>query len=107
MRKRVSIVSGLFFLLFINIFTGTLAAEEVSDKANRKITNEAFRVGEKLTFAIRWGLITAGYATMEVRGITDGGNGRVYEIVSEAKTSSFFDVFYTVRDTVKSYIDAD
>jgi Protein of unknown function (DUF3108) len=95
------------FLIIMSILPVNLRADDSTAKEDRKVVNNAFKIGEKLTFAVKWGLVTAGYATMEVKGVVDGGNNKVYEIVSESRTSSFFDVFYTVRDTVKSYVDMD
>jgi hypothetical protein len=107
MKRKTILRAGLLFLFFVTVSASTLKAENTNGKADRKVANKAFKVGEKLTFAIKWGPVTAGYATMEVRSIKDGGNNKVYEIISESKTSSFFDTFYTVRDTVQSYLDVD
>ena len=61
-------------------------------------------VGEKLVFAIKWGLLTCGYATMEVAGITEVDSIPAYRIVSTARSAPFFDNFYKVRDNVESII---
>ncbi|MFH1784206.1 MAG: DUF3108 domain-containing protein [bacterium] len=90
-------------LVYFCLSKGAFAEEEKS----RKVLNRAFEVGEKQTFAIKWGVVTAGYATLEVRGLVEIDGHETYEIVSEANSSSFFDVFYKVRDTVRSYIDKD
>lgn len=104
-KNLVIVILGLFFCF--NTGGAILIAEDSWPKSSRKVQNNAFRVGEKLTFALKWGPITAGYATLEVRSLQDLGHHRVYELVSEAKSSSFFDVFYKVRDTVKSYLDTE
>lgn len=97
----------LYFICIINILESSQQQKKSSSKLDRKIQNNAFRVGEKLRFTIKWGIITAGYATLEVRNVIDLGEYKAYEIVSEARSNSFFDIFYKVRDRVKSYIDKD
>lgn len=74
---------------------------------DRKITNTAFRPGEKLTFNIRYGIIHAGVAKMEVvEKTTLQDSIPVYRILTTAKSASFFDNFYKVRDSVETYLDA-
>ncbi len=85
----------------------TQQSNKYASKLNIKIKNNAFKVGEKLTFAIKWGPIIAGYASLEVQDLVDLGKYKAYKIVSEAKSSQFFDVFYKVRDSVISYTDCD
>jgi hypothetical protein len=60
-----------------------------------------FGPGEKLTFSIRYGLIRAGTAELEVMNGDDGS----WILVSRARTNSFFDVFFKVRDEVRAWID--
>ncbi len=103
----ISIGLILYFICIVNIVESLEQQKKSSSKPDRKVENNAFGVGEKLRFAIKWGIITAGYATLEVRGIIDLGDYKAYEIVSQARSNSFFDIFYKVRDTVKSYIDKD
>ena len=73
----------------------------------REVPNRAFRVGERLTFTIRYGFVKAGEAIMEV---TDSMLVRdsipAYHITSLAQSASFFDNFYKVRDTVETFVDA-
>ncbi|MCK5534715.1 DUF3108 domain-containing protein [bacterium] len=73
----------------------------------RKVENNAFRVGEKLTFAIKWGAITAGYSTLEVREILEINGRKVYHIVAKTRSTSFFDKIYKVRDTVETFVDVE
>lgn len=64
-------------------------------------------VGEKLTFSIRWGIITCGYAHMEVREKIRLAGRDTYRIVVLARSAPFFDPFYKVRDRIESYIDRE
>ncbi len=72
---------------------------------NRQVPNSAFRVGEKLSFVIRYGFIKAGNAEMQVEGIVPLDDREAYRIVSTARSNGTFDVFFKVRDRVESYID--
>jgi hypothetical protein len=86
----------------------TLAAERADSlpyHLERVIHNNAFRVGEKLTFVVRYGIIKAGEATMAVEELVPVGKRTAYKIVSTAKSARAFDLFFKVRDKVESYID--
>lgn len=75
-------------------------------KLDRVINNRAFHVGEKLTFNIRYGIIKAGEATMEVRDIVNIHDSiPAYHIVTTARSAKFFDAFYKVRDSVETFLD--
>ncbi|MEZ4829554.1 MAG: DUF3108 domain-containing protein [Bacteroidia bacterium] len=74
----------------------------------RKIANNTFHRGEFLKFRIHYGLITAGYATLEVkeeRKVVQGRN--CYHIVGEGFTNQAFDVFYKVRDYYETFMDEE
>ncbi|UPT75972.1 MAG: DUF3108 domain-containing protein [Elusimicrobiota bacterium] len=61
---------------------------------------------EKLTFAMSWGLVAVGEATLAVDKIVMFNGRPAYHIVSEAKSNSFCDTFYRVRDLNESWLDA-
>ncbi|MDP2173189.1 MAG: DUF3108 domain-containing protein [Candidatus Cloacimonadaceae bacterium] len=66
----------------------------------------AFRDGEKLVFDVRYGLVSAAEATLEVK--SDVYRGReVWHLSTKARTYPFFDVFFRVRDTVESWWDKE
>jgi LysM repeat protein len=83
------------------------AANEARRYGWAKVQNRAFNVGEKLTFAVQYGSITAGYATMSIPEAVDQSGRPVYHIVAEAKTHPFFEHIFKVQDRIESYIDAD
>ncbi len=64
-----------------------------------------FGEGELLTFAIQYGLIYAGDATLEVRNIAMLDSVRAYHIISTARTSGAFDHVFKVRDRHDSFVD--
>src|SRR5262249_22060779 len=65
----------------------------------------AFQEGEKLTFAIRWGVITGGYATLGIPNIESIGQESAYHILSEARSSGMVEAFYKVRDKNEAWMD--
>lgn len=61
---------------------------------------------EELTYAVRWGLVNAGTAVLKMTPVVDGGELAAYRIETLARSNSFIDVFYPVRDTTTSLVDA-
>ncbi|MBN2461716.1 MAG: DUF3108 domain-containing protein [Candidatus Cloacimonetes bacterium] len=61
--------------------------------------------GEKLTFNIKYGMISAATATMEFREISYQDTIPCYEIMTRTRTNSFFDKIFKVRDEISSIID--
>lgn len=66
-----------------------------------------FGEGEHFLFAIQYGLIYAGDATLEVRNVAVFDTVRAYHIVSTARTNSAFDRVFKVRDRHDSFMDFD
>ena len=64
-----------------------------------------FKPGEKLVYSLRWGPIPAGEAVLEVLPMETilGTQRRHFRM--HAKTNSFVDIFYKVRDQVDAYTD--
>lgn len=61
---------------------------------------------EKLVFEVSWGVIGVGQATLAVDKIVMFNGRPAYHLVSEAKSNSFCDTFYPVRDLNESWLDA-
>ncbi len=76
------------------------------DPSDRYLENLAFGVGEKLTFEVKYGFISAGTAEMEVMRLVEYENRPCYQIVTRANSNSFFSSFYKVEDRVESIMDA-
>lgn len=66
-----------------------------------------FHPGEKLEFELRWGVVPAGKVVMEVLPLETIDGVPVYHFVLSAKSNSFLDVFYKVRDRIDSYTDTN
>jgi len=91
----------------INLKKTKFAYFDASQSINRVIPNRAFRVGEKLTFIIRYGVIKAGSSTMGIPEIVNYKGNECFKIQTYARSSSFFSAFFKVRDQVISYMDKD
>ena len=61
---------------------------------------------EKLVFDVSWGLLAVGQATMGVDKIVTFNGRAAYHIISEARSNSFCDAFYRVRDINEAWLDA-
>ena len=64
-----------------------------------------FAPGEKLTFKLRWGLIPAGEATLELLPVEKMDDLPVYHFVMTVRTNAFLDLFYTYRSRIDAYAD--
>jgi hypothetical protein len=97
------ITAGLFFLSFTN------QGKNVSDNAEelRKIKNSAFKVGEKLTFDVKYGFVTAGIASFHIPRIRKMSGRDVYHITFEVNTVPSFDWIYKVRDRYETFVDVE
>ncbi len=73
----------------------------------RKLSNQAFDVGEKLTFEVSYGFVTAGIAEMEIPKMKRISGRNAYQITFKVNSVSAFDSFYKVRDKYLTYLDAE
>ena len=71
----------------------------------RSLPNHAFRVGEKLSFNVRWGMVTAGKAVMTVPKIDMVGSRPAYHIRTEANSAGIVDTFYKTHDLNETWLD--
>jgi len=86
--KRVII--AFFFVLAISSFT--------VQKEN------AYDVGEWFKFRIHYGIVTAGYATLEVKeGVKN--NKKVFHAIGKGYTTGMSKLFFKVEDNYESYFD--
>jgi len=66
-----------------------------------------FAPGERLKFQLRWTLIPAGKAIMEVMPMKTIDGTPVYHFRLTAESNAFVDMFYKVRDRIDAYASAD
>jgi hypothetical protein len=96
--KPAWLLAGILFLI------PGIRAEEFKW---RKEANRAFGVGETILYVIKYGMVSAGRATMEVISM-DTVNGRpAFHLMSRARTSKPMDVVFKVRDQNESWVDAE
>lgn len=96
-------------VLFLFVATNLLDAQDKSKSSSefRKIENKAFKVGEKLTFDVKYGFVTAGIATFEIPKIKKISGRDVYQIVFQVSSVPSFDWFFKVRDRYETYLDVE
>ncbi len=108
-RNYISIITSLILILFIIIPAGA----QIFDDANldsleslRSVKNNAFKLGEKLTFSINWKFIHAGMAYMSIPEKRIVNNRTSYLIRTEASSSRGISIFFKVRDKVETVLDS-
>lgn len=95
-------------LVFFACINFLFAADSTVTKDFRKISQKAFKPGEKLTFEISYGFVNAGEAVMEIDKNYQTINGRkCYDIRFYVNSSSSFEWVYKVRDFYRTYVDAE
>ncbi len=99
MLKRVFV--SFLMILFAGIFS-LYAQNEF-----RKIDNKAFKVGEKLTFDVNYGFVTAGEAVMAVPRMRKIVGRDVYNITFDVYSVPSFNWLYKVRDHYETYVDVE
>lgn len=70
------------------------------------LSAQVFMDGEKLTFNVKYGIISAAEATIEAKSTVYQGKPAWY-LSTKARTHPFFDKFFKVRDTVESWWNKD
>jgi hypothetical protein len=99
-----------WLLVFLFILSGNFLIISQSSKGNnefRTLENKAFKEGEKLTFNLDYGFVTAGIAVMEIPRIKKISGREAYHVNFEVNTVPSFDMFYKVRDRYETYIDVE
>ncbi len=91
---------------FIALLTTFAAISLSQENTYRELPNEAWGFGERLSFDISYGPITAAEAFLTISPSPVVMNGRdTYEINFEVNSRPSFDIVYKVRDYYKSYVD--
>ena len=68
--------------------------------------SEAFDVGEWFKFRIHYGIVNAGYATLEVKETTMNSR-KVFHVIGRGYTTGVSKFFFKVEDLYESYIDKE
>jgi hypothetical protein len=98
----------IYVFLFSLSFSLLISAQSsISNNEFRTIENKAFKEGEKLTFDLNYGFVTAGIAVMEIPKIKKISGRNAYHVTFEVNSVPSFDMFYKVRDRYETYIDIE
>jgi hypothetical protein len=65
-----------------------------------------FRTGERLTYQLRWTVVPAGEAVLEVGPLASVDGNPAYRFMLRARSNAFVDVFYKVRDRIDAWLDS-
>ena len=63
------------------------------------------RAGESLKFSVRYGIISAGDAYLEVPEVRNYQGRPVFTLLARAESNKFFSAFYKVRNRIESFWD--
>jgi len=74
--------------------------------ADAPFPTRAFRPGERLTFILKWTIIPAGEAVLEVLPKEHMAGIDAYHFVLTARSNAFVDAFYMVRDRIDAWADS-
>lgn len=114
-RKREIILSvALTGMLCIFSANAQVMKPKQVDLANQPyqdlptVDQNAFNIGEKLTYRLHYGFLDAGEATVEVRETEYSRLDRpMYHVVGKGRTLGAFNWFFKVRDRYESYMDQE
>jgi len=67
-------------------------------------SQDAFKTGEYFKFRIHYGVVNAGYATMELKESVKN-NKKVHHVIGNGVTTGMTKFFFKVSDTYESYFD--
>jgi len=92
------------YLLTLLLITTTISLSIAQELT--MVNEPVFKVGEQLSYRLKYGIFTAAEAELSVQNTDIKYNGHpAYHIVVEGKTAGSFDVFYKVRNRYETYID--
>ena len=107
MMHMKQLLIALFLLIGVTPPVDTLAQDQAIDvesiTANEVSEKKAFDVGEWFKFRIHYGLVTAGYATLEVT--QDKDKSEAYHIKGFGETVGLSRLFFKVEDYYETKID--
>ncbi|PJB00345.1 MAG: DUF3108 domain-containing protein [Ignavibacteriales bacterium CG_4_9_14_3_um_filter_30_11] len=104
MKKKFQI-SNLVLIIFL-IYAFCNNAQTKADSF-RVINNNAFKMGENLTFKIKYGFVTAGISKMYVKDEKTISGRLVNHVIFEVNSVPSFDWIYKVRDRYETFIDKE
>ncbi len=101
---KIRLVLALIIFAFI---TGGVFAQDTT-KSFRKVSQNAFGLGERLEFEISYGFLTAGNVVMEIApNFITINNRNCYDISIKINSAASFEWVYKISDMYKCYLDAE
>ena len=104
--KSFNKIRYVIVMLLVSVIAISTVNAQKKDEF-RKHPNNAFREGEKLTFDVKYGFVTAGVASFEIPAIKKISGRNAYHVLFEVNTVPTFDAFFKVRDRYETYIDVE
>jgi len=87
--------------IFLLLSGNTVFAQDLEN-----LNEPVFKVGEKLSYRLRYGFITAAEATIQVEESNVKFDGRpIFHLSVEGRTAGTFNFFYKVKNQYDSYVD--
>ncbi|SDB32204.1 Protein of unknown function [Desulfonatronum thiosulfatophilum] len=108
-QRRISMRPFWSFVLFVVVCLAGLGLFRMeSDAAQGEEHIEfSFSPGEVLRYNVRWGVIPAAHATLEVHPMVELDGRLAHHFVMTTRTNSFADYFYRYRNHIDSFTDID
>lgn len=104
----LAIVAGVGAIAAVPKAIPSREAERAKTQSDfRQWTNNAFTVGERLTFDVSYGFITAGHAVMSIPAYRYVNGRKTYQTRIEASSTSGFDWIFKVRDRYETFMDVE
>ena len=106
---HLTTVAGAVVVMMVLAVTAAAVAGDAAGRAalgpDGEVSVPPFGVGERLSFEIKYGFVSAGTAIMGIpRTVMERGH-ECYHIVSLAESNSLFPVFFTVKDIAQPFLD--
>ncbi len=98
--------SLIFPLAFLFVFYFK-QDEAVVQFNSRKIEHNAFKVGERLLYDVKYQFLKVGEAEISIPEIVDYNGRKCYHAIFRVWSLPFFSIFYKVDDRYESYIDVE
>jgi len=95
---------------FAGVETMPLATEQITPAKTAQMLPPstlpaAFREGEDLRFAVKWGMITGGYSSLSINN-SEAIDGRpTYHVVAEAHSTGLVNTMYPVNDRNEAWLE--
>lgn len=107
-HKRSRLLFATLLNLVLGVWSLPLAAQESSETfAYRKVANNTFRIGERLQYHLKYGIIKAANTEIAVVKDTIIRGEPCYHVVFTANTIPVFDNFFKVDDRYETFIHKD